>query len=174
MSGQIFWLMGISGSGKTTLSTKLFQHLQAKNLKVELIDGDVVREFFDADYGYTKIDRIAVSKRIAFATYLLSKNDIHCIVANISPYHEIQDFIKTKLSPNYHQIYLKTDINHVKKRDVRGLYKKYDLGVEKNVIGLDEPFEEPKNPGLIINTGEIDQENSLKLLTNFVNKTLNI
>lgn len=144
--------MGLSGAGKTTLGKHLHQHLVNSGKQSEFIDGDLVREFFDADYGYSRTERIAVTKRIAFAAHLLSNNGIQVVVANIAPYHEIQKFVAKKLHSALHLIYLKSDIEQLKQRDVKGLYAKFASGAEKSVVGLDEPFEAPENPELIVNT----------------------
>src|SRR5437868_13061141 len=91
---KIIWLTGLSGAGKTTLSELIVQDFKQSNLPVALLDGDVVRAFFEHDLGYERKDRIQNVKRIAFAAHLLALHGTNVIVANIAPYNEVRDFIR--------------------------------------------------------------------------------
>lgn len=171
--GYVIWFTGISGSGKTTLACRLVDELKKKYDKVELIDGDVVRDFFEHDLGYIKQDRITNVKRIAFAAMLLAKNGIQVVVANIAPYFEVRDFIRRHLK-NYIQIYLEVPLATVINRDVQGHYTRYQQGSEKNIIGLDDPYDIPRNPDLIINTANQTTEESLRIILEYLKSRQNI
>lgn len=147
----VIWLTGISGSGKTTLGRKLKQALENRYPKVEFIDGDLVRDFFKNDLGYSREERFMYVKRIVFAVMLLARNGIPVIVANIAGSYESRDFIREHLD-DYIQIYLKTSVEKVMERDVKGHYARYKNGEETCLVGLDEPYDEPRHPNLIVNT----------------------
>lgn len=168
-NGVVIWLTGISGSGKTTLGKMLKKKLDKKNESVELIDGDKVREFFEHDLGYTRNDRIMNIKRITFAAKLLAENGTHVIVANIAPYYEVRDFIRKHIK-NYIQIYLKASLEGVMKRDVKGHYRKHANVVMKNIIGLDDKYDIPRNPDLIIDTEAESAEQSFEKILNYLEK----
>ncbi len=162
--GYVIWLTGISGSGKTTLSKMVYNILSESKNKIALLDGDTVRDFFEHDLSYTKADRLANIKRMAFAAYHLSENGIHVIVANMAHYYEGRDFIRRKIN-NYIQIYVKASVDIVKKRDVKGLYQKFENDLIFNIIGLDDQYQAPRCPNLIVDTDvESSEESCLKIL----------
>ena len=163
----IIWLTGISGSGKTTLGKQLTKKLEKRYKKVAFIDGDVVRAFFENDLGFTRNDRIMNVKRISFAAALLAQHGTPVVVANIAPYFEVRDFLRRHLN-NYHQVYLRTSVEAVIERDVKGHYQKYQKGELTNLIGLDDPYEAPRNPDLILDTDTESQEESFQNLQNFL------
>lgn len=165
----VIWLTGISGSGKTTLGLRLKQELEKKYGHVEFLDGDIVREFFENDLGYTREDRIRNVKRIAFAAMFVAKNGTHTIVATIAPYYEVRDFIRKHIK-DYIQIYLKTSLEKVMERDVKGQYKKYNDGQINNLIGVDDAYDVPRNPDLIVDTEREPIENSLKKILDYLSK----
>lgn len=166
---KVIWLTGISGSGKTTLGLRLKKELEKKYKHVEFIDGDVVREFFDNDLGYTREERIQNVKRIAFAAMLVAKNGIHVIVANIAPYYEVRDFIRRHIHiGNYIQIYIKVSIEKTMERDVKGHYAKYKNGKTKNIVGLDDSYDVPRNPDLIVDTERETIEESLRKILDYL------
>jgi len=162
---KVLWFTGISGAGKSTLSEKLVQILTEHKQAVELLDGNYVRDFFENDLGFSPEDRKSVTKRIIFAAYLLAKNNVNVVVANIAPSYEIRDFARQKLGDYYVQIYLKASIAAVVERDVWGHYEKHKQGKEKNLIGIDDPYQEPRNPDLILDTdADTENESFIKLL----------
>lgn len=161
---KVIWLTGISGSGKTTLGSRLKQELEKKRLKVEFIDGDTVRSFFENDTGYTRSERISNVKRIAFAAMLLVKNGINVVVANIAPYYEVRDFIRKHIK-DYIQIFLKVSVEEVTRRDVKGHYKKYREGKLTDLVGVDDSYDIPRNPDLVVDVeNETVKESMNKIL----------
>ncbi len=165
----VIWFTGISGSGKTTLALKLKAELERKYGHIELIDGDSVREFFENDLGYTRKERILNVKRIAFAAMLVARNGTHVIVANIAPYYEVRNFIRKRIK-GYLEIYLKISLEEAMKRDVKGHYKKFKQGKLNNLVGVDDNYDIPRNPDLIVETGKETAEESLLKIMDFLGK----
>lgn len=166
---NVIWLTGISGSGKTTLGAVLKKELKKRYNKVEFLDGDIIREFFDNDLGYTREDRILNVKRIAFAAMLVAKNGTNVIVANIAPYYEARDFIRKHIK-GYIQIYLKVSPEESTRRDVKGHYRKHREGKLINLIGIDDNYDIPRNPNLIIDTEQESVEESLDNILNYLKR----
>jgi len=167
----VVWLTGLSGSGKSTIANILHKKLSKHTTKVTILDGDIVRDFFDGDLGYTRQERIANIKRIAFVSYILSKYNILVIVANIAPYYEARDFIRRKIK-NYIQIYLKADIETCLRRSPKKYYEKFIKGELNNFVGLDEPYDIPRNPHLVVNTVRYNAEECAEYIYNYLIKKL--
>ena len=163
----VIWLTGISGAGKTTVGLRLKDELEKKYGHIEFIDGDSVREFFENDLGYTRKERILNVKRIAYAAMLVANNGTHVVVANIAPYYEVRDFIRMRIF-KYIQIYLEISAEEAMKRDVKGLYKRYKDGNLKSLIGVDDDYDIPRKPDLVINTASEDVDVTLGRVTNFL------
>lgn len=162
---KVIWLTGISGSGKTSLGLKLKQELEKKHSYVELLDGDMIRDFFENDLGYTRQERIQNVKRIAFAAKLVAKNGTHVIVANIAPYYEVRDFIRRHIQ-DYIQIYLKVSVETAIKRDVKGHYERYKNGEINNIVGIDDTYDIPRECDLLVDTEKETVEESLNKILN--------
>jgi len=144
---MVIWLLGISGSGKTTLAKRLKHNFDKREIKSFIVDGDLIRDFFDRDLGYTKQDRVQNIKRVMITAHVLEMNGIVPIVANISPYEELREFAREKFD-NYFEIYLRRDIKNITNKDFV-----YD---SRDVVGVDMEFDEPKNPDLILDTDRLD------------------
>jgi len=158
---MVIWLLGISGSGKTTLAKKLKKQFDKEHKKSYIIDGDLIRDFFDRDLGYSKDDRTANIKRVLICAKVLEENGIIPIVANISPFQELRDFARNKFK-NYIEIYLKRDIQTIINKDF--VYS------DTNVIGVDMEFDEPTNPDLIIDTSKKSINESLNEVLKVINE----
>jgi len=142
---MVIWLLGISGSGKTTITQELKKHFDKDGVKSFIIDGDIVRDFYDNDLGYSKEDRVANIKRIMLSAYLLEQNGIIPIVANISPFEFLREFAREKFN-NYFEVYLKRELKEIKNKDF--VYKD-----STDVVGVDMVFDEPTKPSLTLDTG---------------------
>ena len=152
---MVIWFLGISGSGKTTLANALKSHFDKKGIKSFIVDGDLVRDFFDRDLGYSKKEREENIKRVMISAYVLEQNGIIPIVANISPFEHLREFARGKFD-EYKEIYLKRDIASITNKDF--VYK------SKDVVGVDVAFEEPKNPDLVLDTGKLSVEECLRMI----------
>jgi adenylylsulfate kinase len=163
----VVWLLGLSGAGKTTLAMRLLEHTRTKGRRADFIDGDLVRDFFADRAGYGRENRIANIKKIIFAAMLLSRNDVLTFVSNISPYEETREFARRKL-PRYYEIYLKASVDDCAARDPKGLYRKAREGKNGGMIGVDEPFEVPASPDLVVDTGRLSENDCFDEILRFL------
>ncbi|GCE27241.1 adenylyl-sulfate kinase [Dictyobacter alpinus] len=159
-AGFTIWFTGLSGAGKSTLSEIIEQRLRARGRNVEVLDGDVVRTHLSKGLGFSKEDRDTNIKRIAFVCGLLTRNGVVCISAAISPYREAREWARQEIG-NFVEIYVKCPLDVCRQRDVKGLYKLVDEGKVKNFTGVDDPYEEPENPELVIETDKESIEESV-------------
>jgi adenylylsulfate kinase len=150
-TGFTIWFTGLSGAGKSTLSEAIQQRLQARGRNVEILDGDVVRTHLSKGLGFSREDRDTNIKRIAFVCSLLTRNGAACISAAIAPYREARDWARNEIG-NFVEVYVKCPLEVCRERDVKGLYKLVDEGKIKNFTGIDDPYEEPLNPELVVET----------------------
>jgi len=151
--GFTLWFTGLSGAGKSTNSYNVYVELKRRGLKVELLDGDIIRINFSQGLGFSKRDRDINIRRIGFVSYLLNKNDIISIVAAISPYRETRD-LNRRLIGNYVEVFCDCSLEVLERRDPKGLYKKARAGEIRNFTGISDPYEPPENPQVTLRTGE--------------------
>lgn len=159
--GFTIWFTGLSGSGKSTLSGIIEQRLKERGHNVEVLDGDVVRTHLSKGLGFSREDRDTNIKRIAFVANLLSRNGVICISAAIAPYREARAWARNEIG-NFVEIYVKCPIEVCRQRDVKGLYKLVDEGKLKGFTGVDDPYEEPEHPELVIETDKESVEESVQ------------
>jgi adenylylsulfate kinase len=145
------WFTGISGAGKTTLSRLIYREFKSRDLRVEILDGDIVRTNFGQELGFTKKDRDINVRRIGFVSYLLNKNEVVSIVAAIAPYAETRD-INRRLIKCYLEVYCCCPLEVAESRDVKGLYVKARAGEIPYFTGISDPYEEPEAPEILVNT----------------------
>src|SRR5258706_10488845 len=150
-SGCTIWLTGLSGAGKSTIAQLLEKRLKEYGMEVEVLDGDVVGTHLSKGLGFSREDRDINIKRIVFVCGLLTRNDVICISAAISPYRETRQWARDHIG-DFVEIYIKCPIEVCRQRDVKGLYKLVDEGKIKGFTGVDDPYEEPDNPELIVET----------------------
>ncbi|MCU0633616.1 MAG: adenylyl-sulfate kinase [Gemmatimonadaceae bacterium] len=161
------WLTGISGAGKSTLAMALADQLRADGHATEVLDGDLVRDFFDHDLGYSREDRTRNVMRIAFAAKLLADHGVIAIVANIAPYREVRARVRAKL-PAYTQVYVKVALATARARDVKGLYARHAAGAEQPLVGVDDGYDEPQHPDLVLDTDVLSVHDATERLIDVV------
>jgi len=159
--GFTVWFTGLPCSGKSTLAQMLKDELVKRGFKVEVLDGDVVRQHISRGLGYSKEDRDENIRRIYHVAYLLQRNGIVVITAAISPYREIRQEAR-ELLKDFVEVYVKCPVEVCMKRDVKGMYKKALKGEIKNFTGIDDPYEEPLNPEVVCETDKETPEESLQ------------
>jgi adenylylsulfate kinase len=159
-TGFTIWFTGLSGAGKSTLSEIIEQRLKERCRKVEILDGDIVRTHLSKGLGFSREDRDTNIKRIAFVCSLLTRNGVVCISAAIAPYREARDWAREQIG-NFVEVYVKCPIEVCRQRDVKGLYKLVDEGKLKGFTGVDDPYEEPEHPELVIETDKETIEESV-------------
>jgi adenylylsulfate kinase len=158
--GFTVWFTGLSGAGKSTLSEALAPVLRDRGHKVEILDGDVVRTNLSKGLGFSKEDRDTNILRIGFVAHLLSRNGVAVITAAISPYRDIRDQNR-HLIGDFIEVYAKCSIEELTRRDVKGLYEKALRGEIQNFTGISDPYEEPVEPEVVVDTERETVEESL-------------
>jgi len=158
------WFTGLSGAGKTTICMAVEQKLRAQGYKVEVLDGDVVREKLTKGLGFSKRDRDENIRRIGFVADLLTRNGVIVLVSAISPYRQVRDEVRQQIG-SFIEVYVSTPLSVCEQRDVKGLYKKARAGEIKQFTGIDDPYEAPTNPELECRTDlEMVKESTDKVL----------
>jgi adenylyl-sulfate kinase len=158
--GFCLWFTGRSGSGKSTITTHLVKELRRRGSKLEVLDGDVVRENLSKGLGFSKEDRDTNIRRIAFVANLLSRNGVPVITAAISPYKAIRDEARQMMGDRFIEAYVKVSLEEAERRDVKGLYAKARAGEIKEFTGVSDPYEPPEDPELLIDTESQSPEQS--------------
>lgn len=148
--GFVLWLTGLSGSGKSTLADRLADHLTRQGRKVERLDGDILRGMFP-NTGFSRESRDEHIKRVGYMAGRLEHHGVIVIASFISPYREARRFVRG-LCKQFVEIYVKASVEECKRRDVKGLYKKAAAGQIQQFTGLDDPYEEPEKPEIIVDT----------------------
>jgi adenylyl-sulfate kinase len=140
----------MSGAGKTTLSEELYRNLYMTN-KISYIDGDEYRSKMFEKLGFSKKDRNINVNSIGILAEYLNRAGINVIVSAIAPYQEARQYNRELINKNgrYFQVYCKCDVDTLKQRDTKGLYSKSNI----NLTGIDDPYQEPENADIIVNTG---------------------
>ena len=150
-SGKVLWFTGLSGAGKTTTAKKLAEQLSAAGRRVELLDGDELRSTICKGLGFSKEDRMENIRRIVYVAKLLARNGVFVLVSAITPYQEMRDYARSEI-PQYVEVYVRCSLAECERRDVKGLYAKAKRNEITRFTGISDPYEEPRNPELIIDT----------------------
>jgi adenylyl-sulfate kinase len=158
--GFTVWFTGLSGSGKTALALRLEEVLRERDLKVERLDGDIVRKSLTRDLGFSKKDRDMNIERVTFVAKLLTRNGVAVLCSFISPYRARRAKSRAEIG-NFVEVYCKSSLDALIERDVKGLYKKALAGEIQNFTGVSDPYEEPENPGVVVETDKETVEESL-------------
>jgi adenylylsulfate kinase len=160
--GFTLWFTGLSGSGKSTITGLLVEELHKRGSKVEVLDGDVVRENLSKGLGFSKQDRDTNIRRIAFVADLLSRNDVPVVTAAISPYRELREEARAQMDGRFIEAYVKASVEVCEQRDTKGLYAKARAGEIKEFTGVSDPYEPPENPELVLETEHETPEESVR------------
>ena len=163
MKGFTLWFTGLSGSGKSTLARGVEQELRRRGMKVEILDGDVVRTNLSKGLGFSKEDRDTNIRRIGFVCHLLTRNDVVAIAAAISPYKAIRNENR-KMIGRFVEVYCACSLDELERRDVKGMYKKARAGEIKGFTGVDDPYEAPENPEILIDSEKQTPAESLAII----------
>jgi adenylylsulfate kinase len=161
--GFTVWFTGLSGAGKSTLAEMLFHELRRRDMKVELLDGDIVRQNLSKGLGFSKEDRDTNILRIGFVANLLTRNGVVTITSAISPYRDIRNQCRAAIR-DFVEVHVHATVEECAKRDVKGLYQKALAGEIKGFTGVDDPYEPPASPEIYIDTMTEGPEESLQTI----------
>jgi len=159
--GFTVWFTGLPCSGKTTVADVVAERLKERGYRVERLDGDIVRKGLTSDLGFSKEDRDENIKRVTFVAKLLTRNEVAVLATFVSPYRARRAKTREEIG-EFVEVYTRTPVEVCIERDVKGMYKKALAGEISNFTGVDDPYEEPKNPELILDTDKESIEESAK------------
>ena len=149
--GNVIWITGLSGSGKTTIASALVPMLETKGRHVVMLDGDELREVFNAVESnkehHSREGRLTLAMQYSKLCKLLANQGLTVVIATISLFHEIHEWNRDNL-PGYLEVYLKVPLEELRLRDPKGIYKRFDKGELINVAGLDLTVDQPSNPDI--------------------------
>lgn len=156
-ASPVLWFTGLSGSGKTTTAKLVQAKLCEQGRPVELLDGDELRATVCKGLGFSRVDRNENIQRMAYIAKLLSRNGVMVVVAAITPYREMREYLRKEL-PGYIEIYVQSPLELCEARDVKGLYAKARRGEISSFTGITDPYEEPVHPDIILDTSTSSAE----------------
>ena len=167
--GFTMWFTGLSGAGKTVIAKQVERELLERGLKVERLDGDIVRQSLTRDLGFSKADRDQNIERVTFVAKLLTRNNVAVLCSFISPYRarraksrgEIGEFI---------EVYVEASVETCAERDVKGLYAKAFAGEIANFTGVSDPYEPPENAEIVCHTAVETVEESVKKVMDYLDR----
>ncbi|NHK32280.1 MAG: adenylyl-sulfate kinase [Asgard group archaeon] len=171
--GFVVWFTGLSGSGKTTLAVDLEKELLKRGLRVQRLDGDIVRKSLTRDLGFTEEDRKKNIERITFVTRLLAKHGVATLVSFISPYISVRDNARKEVNEEkatFVEVFVKASVDECARRDVKGLYEKAFAGEIKNFTGVSHPYEDPPIPEIVCDTEFESVNESVKIILEYLEK----
>ena len=167
----IIWFTGLSGSGKSTLANALNVALFKKGLSTYVLDGDNIRHGLCKDLGFSDLDREENIRRIGEVSKLFLDAGVIVLTAFVSPFRSDRDRARKLVNKNdFLEIFCAANLDVCEKRDTKGLYKKARLGQIKDFTGISSPYEIPNNPEIIVDTGTLDLNNSVKTIVNYLKK----
>lgn len=169
--GTVYWLTGLSGAGKTTVARLLQEGMRARNLNPVLLDGDVLREIFGARHGYTREDRLSLAHMYGRLCREIAHQGVDVICATISMFHEVRDWNRAHIE-RYIEVYLRVPHTERARRDSKGYYAAARAGALNELAGVDQHFEEPQAPHLLIdNHGDLSPDEVARMILKYTPET---
>jgi adenylylsulfate kinase len=150
-TGFTIWLTGLPCSGKSTIARELARRLLRRGRRVEVLDGDLIRQSLSYGLGFSREDRDRNVLRVAFVANLLSRNDVVVIVAVVSPYRQARAEAR-QLLQRFFEVHVDCPVEECERRDVKGMYKRARAGEVRGFTGVDDPYEAPLEPELAVST----------------------
>ena len=165
--GFTLWFTGLSGSGKTTIAKLVAQQLRDRGLKVERLDGDIVRQSLTRDLGFSKEDRDKNIERVTFVAKLLTRNGVAVLCSFISPYRERRAKSRQEIG-EFVEVFVECPVQECANRDVKGLYAKAFAGEIQNFTGVSDPYEDPEDPEIVCHTADETVEESAAVILSYL------
>jgi adenylylsulfate kinase len=165
--GFTLWFTGLSGAGKSTIADLVGGELEQNDHLVEYLDGDIVRTHLSKGLGFSKEDRDTNIERIGWVASRLTRHGAAVLVAAISPYEETRRHARRLIEEHgeFVEVYVKASVDECARRDVKGLYEKAFSGELKEFTGVSDPYEEPSDPEIVVDTeAETPQESATRVL----------
>jgi adenylyl-sulfate kinase len=164
--GFTLWFTGLSGAGKSTIAHLVGPALDERGLIVEYLDGDTVRTHLSKGLGFSKEDRDTNIERIGWVASRLTRQGGAVICAAISPYRETRQKARELVEEfgPFVEVFIKATVEECARRDVKGLYEKAFRGEIKGFTGVDDPYEEPESPEVVVDTESLSAEESAQLI----------
>ncbi|MFX0138304.1 MAG: adenylyl-sulfate kinase [Candidatus Hodarchaeota archaeon] len=167
--GFTLWFTGLPCSGKSVLADVVAQDLRERGMKVERLDGDIVRKSLTRDLGFTEEDRNMNIERVTFVAKLLTRNGVAVLASFVSPYNKIRAYSRKEIG-DYILVYVKCPVEVCEQRDTKGMYAKARAGEIKNFTGIDHPFEEPNHADIIVESDKQTVEECKKVILDALDK----
>jgi adenylyl-sulfate kinase len=168
--GATLWFTGLSGAGKSTLAEALRDRLLARAYRVQILDGDEVRQNLSKGLGFSKDDRDTNVRRIGYVSWLLSRNGVVVITAAISPYREVRDEIRAAHEVRFVEVFVDCSISELVRRDRKGLYAKALSGEIDHFTGVSDPYEAPVAADVTVHTDRESVETSLERILEWLER----
>lgn len=163
--GFVVWLEGLPSSGKTTISNALAPALRDAGWEVEVLDGDEIRRSFYPDLGFSRKDREVHARRVSYIARTLARHGVAVVVAMITPYETSRQAARSVVGERFQEVWLRCPVQVCRQRDAKGNYRSTSPGVARHMTGVDDPFEEPLNPDLTVDTsGTTIEESTQRIL----------
>ena len=169
-NGMVIWFTGLSGSGKSTLANALNEALHAKKISTYLLDGDNIRHGLCKDLGFSDKDREENIRRIGEVANLFMNAGIVTITAFVSPFKSDREKVRKIIGKDFTEIFCAASLDICEKRDTKGLYKKARLGEIRDFTGISSPYEIPNDPEIIVNTGSLDLNDSVRQIMKYLSE----
>ena len=149
----MIYMVGRSGSGKTTIANALEERMRKQGYNnLQVIDGDIIREQFGGVFGYTREERLKCNQAVRVVVKYLLDNNISVILAQVAPYKEIRNLVKTQFEKEYIEVYIKCSYEECARRDVKGYYQKQRNGLMDNLNGANDIYEIPLRSDIVVDT----------------------
>lgn len=166
--GFVVWIEGIPCSGKSTIAQELSRRLRAAGGKVQILDGDEVRRMFSPELGFTRKDREMHARRVSYVAQMLASHGVIVLVAMITPYETSRQAARAEVQESFVEVWLRCPVEVCRERDAKGLYARALQGSLSKLTGIDDPFEEPLNPDLVVDTDRLGVAQSVDRIVNYL------
>lgn len=160
-TGHTIWFTGLPSSGKTTLATAVAERLRQQGRAVEVLDGDAVRTHLTKDLGFSRADRAENARRVGLVAHLLSRNGLIAVCALVSPYRRDRDDVRALHAGRFFEVHVSAPLDVCERRDVKGLYARQRAGALRGLSGVDDPYEAPLHPELVVPTDRLTVDQSI-------------